>query len=66
MAGRSNATRTKFIRPKGVNKFVFGDCDIANPISSTERRKKWLVGQMQRNPNLCDERSKQIGAEACD
>jgi len=26
--GRSNAPRTKFARPKGVNKFVFRDCVI--------------------------------------
>ena len=28
--GRSNATSTKFIRPKGVNKFVLRDCDICD------------------------------------
>ncbi len=29
-----------------------------NPISSTVRRKKLMVGHLQRNPNLCDARSK--------
>ena len=28
MDGRSNATSTKFMRLKGANKFVCGDCDI--------------------------------------
>ncbi len=28
IAGRSTATSTKFMRPKGANKFVCGDCDF--------------------------------------
>ena len=30
MVGRSNATSTKFMRPKEAHKFVCGDCEYKN------------------------------------